>query len=318
MVSDLETIPSPSITVEMAATESDRETAHSSIEETRTAGVESVLDDTLSSVSSLPPSPVTASIGDGGPPKNQSSDEAKQRSLRSRYLQAIRTHQQDEQSEFLEYHFRRLQQTRDKYAELGKAAEEDCQKDQIAAEQRFVEQHQEMEERHLTQEIELRRALELESQACNTRLKYMEAYCNGPQIYEQEGRPRRNVTEADKRKLVHQYHIRETMDNLHEAKINVLRKKQARQLERLTESQGEQLDLMRERFDTAEKIRQDAQNTEDENLRIDFEAKKLRLNWRWKVMETVERYKLERESGEAYGELPDVQWSEEEWLRQAL
>ena len=174
-----------------------------------------------------------------------------------------------------------------------------------------------LEDRHLAAEMELSRALQQERQACDTRLKHMDAYCNGRlSVVEGNGAPpRRKVTDADYRKLVQQYQLRQGMDNLHEARINVLRKKQAKQAERVAQRHAVELDALKAALDAEAERRTAAASREEDELRSDFEVKKDRLVWRWKLMEAIERKKLEMETGLLYGEMPDVVWDDHELLR---
>jgi hypothetical protein len=318
--SDPGTISSPTLPVELDASEELESATASKPRRKHVPSAMPSLAETSSFVSSSPRSPKSAGLGGLTPneAKEYDAEESKQRSLRSRHLQAIRLHQLDEQSEFLEYYFGVFDKIRSKYTKERDAAEREFNQDRKVVEERHSEQHQEMEHRHLGKEMDLQRALEQERQACETKLKHMDAYCNGRQGGDEDDAPRRTVTEDDYRKLLHQYHVRQTMGGLHDSKINVLRERQAKQMERLTESHDEELAVMQERFEEEEARRNAAQNSEEDKIRNEFDLKKHRLIWRWKLMETVERRKLELESGETYGDLPDVQWGEEEWLHTAL
>ena len=124
--------------------------------------------------------------------------------------------------------------------------------------------------------------------------------------------PARKVTEEDYRKLVEQYNLRNGMDQLHAARINVLREQQAKQAERIGRKQeGEVTRLQQERDSELGKIEQEVQR-DISWARQEWSMKKRRMVWRWRVKEAIERKTLEMERGEKYGELPDVIWPAEE------
>ena len=134
----------------------------------------------------------------------------------------------------------------------------------------------------------------------------MEAYCNSKgQI---KGMPQRNVTDKDFRELAQQYHVRNGMSNLHEARINVLREKQAKQLERITAKQD--LELSKLHSDSDQELQDlDIDFTDEETtLEHEFAERKKRLIARWTLAEAIERRKLENETGEAFGTLPPIAW----------
>lgn len=170
--------------------------------------------------------------------------------------------------------------------------------------QRHAEQLTDLEHRHLIAEVDLVRALDAERRACETRIKHMNAYCNG----RTSGMPRRKVTQADYRKLVQQYHLRSSMDNLHEARINVLREKQARQLERVAAKQDLELeDALLARNRDLQAVETDFLH-DQADLREEFAAQKRRIVARWKLVEAIERRKVEIETDESHGPLPAIVW----------
>lgn len=164
-----------------------------------------------------------------------------------------------------------------------------------------------LEQRHLSAEFELNKTLELERQAIHTRLKYMQAYCSNSGV---EGMPARTVTKKDYHQLEQQYHIRNGMDNLHKARINVLREKQGKQLERISAKQEVALVTLADSYRKQMIELEDSFQGEDNELRVEFAARKKRLLARWALTKAIERRKLENEMGETYAPLPDVVWPE--------
>lgn len=227
----------------------------------------------------------------------------------------MRVQQLDEQSRFLMHRHSRMESIRLKYVDEWSKARTIIEEQRSAAAMRHADALSELENRHLAAEMELERALEQERQACETKLKHMEAYCHGrlgaapaPET------PVRRVTQQDYRKLVEQYHLRDGLTNLHASRINVLRERQARQVERVVRRQEVEMERIEEEINRRLEARDVELRAEEEEVRKVFARRKRRLLWRWKVVEAIERRRLELELGVEYGELPDLQWSDEERL----
>lgn len=249
----------------------------------------------------------------GGPPAPPSPEEqdhenpaARERSLRNLRLQRLRTSQIGDKSRFIrfeadQYRLMRLKQIEMKQGPLGryKAREE-------AAQDRHIEALSSLEHRHLSAEVDLCRALQLEKQACETRLRHMEAYCNPKSKV--DGMPNRVVTRKNYHQLTQQYHVSNGMDNLHAARINVLREKQAKQLERVSAKQDFELETLAADLQLEMANLELKYKAEEEGLQTEFAERKKRLIARWLLAEAIERRKLENETGEVYGPLPAVEW----------
>ena len=250
--------------------------------------------------------------------QDQYQIEAIERSLRSARLQQLRIHQLEEQSSFLRFHFDAIDAIRSKYTEERRLAAAALKEKQEGMQARHAEKSADMEHRHLAAEIDLSETLAHERRACETKLKHMDAYCNNRHPLHPNGPPPRKVTEDDFRKLVEQYNIRNGMAALHESRINVLREKQGKQLERVAARQEAEMQALQDQADAETERKEAGRRAEEGELRREFEFKKDKLVWRWKVMEAVERRRLELERGESFGELPDVQWADDGWLTAAL
>ncbi|KAI4156390.1 MAG: hypothetical protein LQ340_000295 [Diploschistes diacapsis] len=263
-------------------------------------------------------------------PDSPSTRAAKQRSLHCSRLQRLRISHLDEQSAFLASRRVAFRQMRIKHEPARQAVHEDFATNRAAALTRQAAVNADLEHRHLTAEMDLERALSVERKACSTKIKYMEAYCYGsrnrhltsaPQSPAASqaaasaaaaGMPARTVTEDDYRKLVEQYHLRNGMDQLHTARINVLREQQAKQADRIGRKQEKELVVLEEKRDAElSKIEGEAQ-TDLMPLKREWATKKRRMVWRWGIKEAIERKSLEMERGEAYGELPGVKWPADE------
>ena len=163
-----------------------------------------------------------------------------------------------------------------------------------------------LEHRHLSAEVDLNKALELERQGCETRLRHMQAYCNPKSNI--AGMPTRVVSMKDYHQLEQQYHIRNGMDNLHKSRINVLREKQGKQLERITAKQEAERETLSNDHRKQLIELESAHQAKEEELRQEFEARKRRLISRWALTEAIERRKIENQTGESHGPLPAVPW----------
>ena len=248
------------------------------------------------------------------PPEPKQEDEetlaARQRSMSSEQLLKLRATQLEEQARFLQFEAEQHRLMRAKQSEARLALSDRYKQHEQAIQDHHTEALSTVEHRQLTAEVDLRRNLELERQACNTKLKHMEAYCNsksGPV----DGMPQRVVTDKDFRALAQQYHLRNGMDNLHEARINVLREKQAKQMERIVVKQEAEVEALADEL--VNEIRDLVENhfvREEADLRRQFGERKNRLVGRWMLAEAIERRKLENETGQVFGPLLKIDWSE--------
>lgn len=231
---------------------------------------------------------------------------ARHRSTNSTLLKRLRASQLEEQTRFIRFQedqYRLLQFKQDdrKRSLLDRFTEQEKSK-QDRQSNALVE----LEHRHLSAEVDLIKTLKLERQGCDTRLKHMQAYCNPRSTI--EGMPSRVVTKKDYHQLEQQYHTRNGMDNLHKARINVLREKQGKQLERISAKQEAELVALAEDY-RKQMIELEASSQIEENqVQDEFAARKQRSLGRWALAEAIERRKLENYTGETYAPLPHVVW----------
>ena len=290
---------------------------------------------TLSRLAASNPRPLTPpseeNEADFEVPDSPSIRAAKQRSLHCGRLQRLRIKHLDEQSSFLSARYAAFSSAREKLQPVRQRVFDSFTEQRSAALSRHATANSDLETRHLTAEMDLERALACERKACETRIKYMEAYCYGSRnrkfgntpssppmdaaagpVAAIPGMPARKVTEHDYRKLQEQYNLRNGMDQLHAARINVLREQQAKQAERIARRQEKELEgLEAERERELAHVKNEAEK-EMLPLRKEWDNKKRKMTWRWTIKEAIERKTLEAERGEAYGELPEVVWPAEE------
>lgn len=239
-------------------------------------------------------------------PPSPTTVESQHRSLNHPHLKKLRTIQLQEQLRFIYFQASQTRLMRTAHLQAKRAALTAYKSRQFDLETTHADSLVSLENRHLGAEVDLRKGLEAERKGCDVRLKHMQAYCNPRSTV--EGMPRREATKADYQQLEQQYHIRNGMENLHASRINVLREKQAKQLERIVAKQEAELDkaetdFEQENLDLDEKFRD-----EDESLRTESSQRRERLVRRWELTESIERRKLELETDDKYGKLPDIAW----------
>ncbi|KAI9842484.1 MAG: hypothetical protein M1838_003099 [Thelocarpon superellum] len=163
-----------------------------------------------------------------------------------------------------------------------------------------------LEDRQVAAEMELREALVQEHKSCTVRLRHMEAYCD--RVNTRGLFPDRVITDRDLRELGQQYNLRNDMDRLHQSRINVLRDKQAQQLETLGKRQDEHLQQTRRTFTAELRALEERIAREEKGFTVVFGQRKERLSKRWAGAAEILRKKLEERDGVAYGPLPRLEW----------
>ncbi|KAI5867765.1 hypothetical protein GGS23DRAFT_194555 [Durotheca rogersii] len=168
-----------------------------------------------------------------------------------------------------------------------------------------------LEDRQVAAEMELRSTLDQSERNVRIRLKHMEAYCDGLGKNPDANMPSRVVTERDLRELGQQYNVEKNMKQLHQAKINVMRDRQAKVLEELIERQGSEMNkLIEKNKDELENLESEFADEEDA-LTTMFAERKSALEKRWELEMEVMRKELEKKSGLKYGSLGPLEWPHE-------
>ncbi|KAL9566342.1 hypothetical protein ACKAV7_009257 [Fusarium commune] len=174
-----------------------------------------------------------------------------------------------------------------------------------------------LEDRQVAAEMDLRNTLEASERSVRIRLKHMEAYCDGlgrnsaNSSPGSDSQPHRVVTERDLRELGQQYNIRDGMERSHQAKINVMRDRQAKRMEELIDRQEAEYESLLER-NRQELVELDAQAVlEEETLAHTFTARKSKLVRRWELAIEILRKELEDQDGVKYAPIPTPTWPEQ-------
>lgn len=169
-----------------------------------------------------------------------------------------------------------------------------------------------LEDRQVAAEMELRSTLEQSERNVRIRLKHMEAYCDGLGKKPNADVPSRVVTERDLRELGQQYNVEKNMRQLHQAKINVMRDRQAKALEELLERQESEMEkLIEKNKKEIESLESDFADEEDA-LTTTFAQRKSTLESRWNLEMEVMRRELEKERGLNYASMKPLEWPDEE------
>ncbi|KAI0020041.1 IBR domain-containing protein [Xylariomycetidae sp. FL0641] len=186
---------------------------------------------------------------------------------------------------------------------------------QSAATEKMKERHAKtsvnLEDRQVAAEMELRSTLEQSERNVRIRLKHMEAYCDRLGQKTSTGMPSRTVTERDLRELGQQYSVEKNMKQLHQAKINVMRDRQAKALEQLSDRQELEMNKL------AEKHSREIEHLESgfadalDALGPKFSELRSKLDWQWRLEMEVMCGELENKRGLRYALMPPVEWPQE-------
>ncbi|KAL8763606.1 MAG: hypothetical protein Q9184_000605 [Pyrenodesmia sp. 2 TL-2023] len=247
-------------------------------------------------------------VPSGSPAHRNDDPVAIYRSLSNPRLKQLRRSQLDEHDRFIRFEADQRRVMHSRQAERVRKVLDDYPWKVEAAKVRHTERLSSLEHRHLSAEVDLERQLEIERQACDTRLKHMQAYCNPRSIV--KGMPHRVVTKQHYQQLQQQYHERSGIDNLHASRINVLRERQGKQVERIMGKQENELKELE--LDLAGRMQQleVSRQADGDILQREFSDRRKRLTSRWSLAEAIERKKIENETGEAYAPLPPIDWDD--------
>ncbi|KAJ5336765.1 hypothetical protein MYU51_005897 [Penicillium brevicompactum] len=180
-----------------------------------------------------------------------------------------------------------------------------------------------LEERQLAVEIEQQREFDRAKLNSSTRIKHMEGYfrnaspppspAGGSTRAERSSEsfsetdstaPARVFTRQHMEQLEQEYHSHESMDQLHDARIKVLRDRQELKMQEAMVRTEKELDDMCDRHTQAIATLQTEHQQEEVALTEALDGKKKNLLQRWFLEEAVLRRHLEVRNGQSYGPLP--------------
>ncbi|KAJ9310388.1 hypothetical protein DTO217A2_167 [Paecilomyces variotii] len=176
-----------------------------------------------------------------------------------------------------------------------------------------------LEERQLAAEIEQEMEFEKAKMNSRTRIKHMEGYCAshsppttpGSDNSSDAERARiRKITRQQKEQLAQEYHDRDSMDRLHQAKIKVLRDRQEIQLQDAIARMERELNALIDHHSTELEELQKEHRQQEELVVQALDMKKGQMKSRWNLEQAILRRKLELEHGQPYGPLPPLSFSD--------
>lgn len=226
--------------------------------------------------------------------------------------------QKQELTRFLKFFEEGREHMRSRFVEQRKAMLQQHVGDEEKMKEKHAKSISQLEDRQVAAEMDLRNTLEASARSVNIRLKHMEAYCDG--LGRNSGssspdsasmQPQRVVTERDLRELGQQYNIRDGMERSHQAKINVMRDRQAKRMEELIDRQETEYEnfLNQNRNELDELAAQAAH--EEEVLASTFSSRRAKLVRRWELAIEILRKELEAQDGVKYAPIPTPTWPED-------
>ncbi len=167
--------------------------------------------------------------------------------------------------------------------------------------------------------MKLMEELAAEKRTCVIRLRHMEAYCHSPSppLTPTPDRhyldspyptplPHRKVTDKDFNNLAQQYRERDSMEDLHRSKIQVLRGRQEKSYSDYIAKKAREIrSLEAEHGEAIEKADGEAV-AQEEVSNMAFVGKKYRLERRWRLEVGIEMAKQEKITGLKFAVSEDV------------
>ncbi|KGO77379.1 hypothetical protein PITC_040330 [Penicillium italicum] len=258
----------------------------------------------------------------------QFSKEELQRSLDDPELSEMHQRHQMERNRHLEFQDAALSTLRRRHQTALSEKQSDNQRLEDEKREKNIQATNQIEERQLAVEIEQQREFDRAKMNSRTRIKHMEGYLRnaspppspaGTSIRaERSGRSSESFSESDStpparvftrqhmEQLEQQYHSHKSMDQLHDARIKVLRDRQELKLQEATARMEKELDEMCNRHTRDIVTLQGEHQREEASLMQALDTKKTNLRHRWYLEEAVLRRHLEVRHGQSYGPLPLV------------
>lgn len=233
---------------------------------------------------------------------------AEQRTRESEDLKILRAEQINERDRFcaFETRMRFLMFTRHGHARV-EALDRHAQL-QVRTKEKQSRTAIHLEDRQVAAEMELRATLKQSERSVRIRLRHMEAYCDGLGRAASGPNPARVVTERDLRELGQVYNTKDDMERLHQSKINVMRDKQAKQMEQLLERQEQELEILATKHTNDLDALEISFAAEDKELKALFLERRSRLSRRWDLIEEVQRKNLEAKFNLTFAPMAPVEW----------
>lgn len=166
-----------------------------------------------------------------------------------------------------------------------------------------------LEDSQITEELDLRSSLEQAARSIKVRIKHMEAYCDGLGKYPNApDLPPRRVTEQNLRDLGHQYNLRDDMERQHEAKINMMRDRQAKRMEELVQRHDDEVTSLSEAHQKRRASLREKLFREHDTFSNTFKSRQSRCTARWALALEIQSKDLQEQDGLEYAVLSPPSW----------
>jgi hypothetical protein len=240
---------------------------------------------------------------------------AEERSRNHRAFQVLQQSQRGDLQRFLKFETLAKEKMQGRQRSRREALTEKHGELEEKMKERHAKTTAHLEDRQVAAEMELRSTLEQSEKSVRIRLKHMEAYCDRLGRNPDSNMPQRTVTERDLRELGQQYNLRDNIERLHQSKVNVMRDRQAKQMEELVDRQTSELDKL------ATKLQEDLEDLagtfadETDAVTQLFKERKERLQRRWSLAILILCKELEAKENTTFAELPVPRWTDENELK---
>ncbi|KAI9708777.1 MAG: hypothetical protein M1820_003732 [Bogoriella megaspora] len=257
-------------------------------------------------------------------------------------FRALRQQHESERDRFLKFLEKQRQAISAKYEERKRVFVAQKEPDRLELEDKHQKTVAAVEEKHISDELDMLAAHEAETRSCDLKLRHMEAYCYPTQsstpprplsvnmtFYNDQSSSQcslpstpspppsspvspHKVTEQDLRELSKQYWLRDNLPARHTAAINVLRGEQAQRLRKRYKNNELELTKLEEEYTRdLEEIDKFAA-AELIELTEWARIKRRRLQARWDLQEAGWRKRHERDTeASVKGPIKGIRWPEE-------
>lgn len=233
---------------------------------------------------------------------------SEKRTLESEELNALLGRQTHERDRFLNFERKMKWNMWTRHGQAKLAILDRYSELQTKMKDRHAKTANHLEDRQVGAEMELRATLKQSERSVAIRLRHMEAYCDGLGRSASGTCPERVVTERDLRELGQQYNIRDDLERLHQSRINVMRDKQAKQMEQLLDRQEDEIAKLGRRQDEELVALEEGFGVEEDGFTNLFLQRRGRMAKRWALVGEIERRRLEATEGVRYAPVEPVEW----------
>ncbi|KAJ4357344.1 uncharacterized protein N0V89_001919 [Didymosphaeria variabile] len=237
-------------------------------------------------------------------------DEARLRSaLESETFQNLRVEQKEQFRRVSAFESNQRKALSANHRHILERLEAELEASKIEKAKQHVQQLERLDEFQLTMEHDLRNAHAVETQNVATALKYIEAYCSGPNPAH-EGIAY-TVTEEDRGKLERQRTTQEKLPAKHESAINVLRAKQERDIKLRLQKQQSEMEQLEADYEKNKSAQELQYSKDSSQLDMTIRTRRHKLARQWDLKFEIWRREWEKENEcKLYGTLPHELWPE--------